>query len=158
MRQRNVSAHVVVDRDGKILQCRPFTTKAAHAGPSKWRDPQTGQSITTSLNACSIGIEIANAGDEPGVIQWAKKNTGATSIQAKHRNGGPMQEWEAYSQAQLRAVFDLTKALVDQYKLHDVTGHDCISPGRKNDPGPAFPMQDLREFCGFSGLPVVFKD
>ena len=41
--------------------------------------------------------------------------------------------------------------------LDDITGHDCIAPERRNDPGPAFPMQELRELCGFSGLPEVHR-
>jgi N-acetylmuramoyl-L-alanine amidase len=63
--------------------------------------------------------------------------------------------WEKYPQAQLDACFAVAKALVERYKLDDVCGHEDIAPERKNDPGPAFPMQELREFVGFGGLPNV---
>jgi N-acetylmuramoyl-L-alanine amidase len=33
---------------------------------------------------------------------------------------------------------------VGRYNLRDVIGHDDISPGRKSDPGPAFPMDSFR--------------
>ena len=52
----------------------------------------------------------------------------------------------------------LAKALCDRYHLDDITGHDCIAPERKIDPGPAFPMADLRAFCGFGKtLPKVHR-
>jgi N-acetylmuramoyl-L-alanine amidase len=154
MRERGVSAHVVIDRDGTIIQCVPFNRRASHAGKSRWRDPKTG-TLYGIANEYAIGIEIANAGDDPGALSWARKQKGFSSIQARHRNGGLMTEWENYPAAQISAVASLTALLVARYHLDDITGHDCIAPERKNDPGPAFPMQNIREACGFTGLPVV---
>lgn len=156
MRDQGLSAHLVIDRDGTIYQCRQFNMTCGHAGRSRWVDPGTGMRYD-GLNACSIGIEIANAGNSDGALSWARKQPGFASIMAKHRNGGPLVEWEAYSKAQLDSVFAASKALVERYHLDDVTGHDCIAPERKDDPGPAFPMQLLREHCGFSGLPAVHR-
>lgn len=161
MRERGVSAHVVVDRDGTILQCVPFNRKAAHAGVSRWRDPKTGTLYSSAKglggNDCAIGIEIANTGSDPGALSWARKQPGFASIQARHRNGGPLQEWEIFYGLQLAAVRAITEALVASYHLDDITGHDCIAPERKDDPGPAFPMQMIREACGFTGLPAVHQ-
>ena len=50
-----VSAHYVVEEDGKILQLVPEERRAWHAGVSYW----AGE---TDLNASSIGIEIAHPG------------------------------------------------------------------------------------------------
>jgi N-acetyl-anhydromuramyl-L-alanine amidase AmpD len=61
MRDSGVSAHLVIERDGKIWQCRPFNLTAGHAGESTWVDPVTGKTYE-GLNSCSIGIEVANAG------------------------------------------------------------------------------------------------
>ena len=155
MRQRGVSAHLTIDRDGTIYQSVAFSTQAAHAGVSRWRDPKTGI-IYNGLNAFSIGIELANAGDDPDAFAWAERLPGFTSITARHRNGGPMTEWENFPPPQMDALFAVSKLLVDFYRLDDITGHDCIAPERKNDPGPAFPMLALREFSGFSDLPKVF--
>lgn len=154
MRSRGLSAHLVVDRDGTIFQCRPFNKTASHAGKSRWDDPNTGKHYEL-LNSIAIGIEIANAGNDSGALSWARKQPGFASIRARHRNGGPVVEWEEFYQAQLDAVFAAAKACVLRYHLDDITGHDCIAPERKDDPGPAFPMQSLREFCGFTGLPKV---
>lgn len=156
MRDRGLSAHLMVERDGSVTQCRAFNTVALHAGASRWVDPNTGKRFD-GLNSCSIGIEIANAGNDDGALSWARKQPGFASITAKHRNGGKVQEWEKFPEAQLAAVFEISKLLVARYKLDDVTGHDCIAPERKEDPGPAFPMEDLRVACGFKGLPVVHQ-
>lgn len=148
-----ICAQIVIDRDGTIYQCRPFDRTAGHAGVSRWKDPRTGRRYT-NLNACSIGIELANAGDS---AELAKRWSKLPPIKAKHRNGGALCPWEAYPDPQLAACTAVSVALVRRYNLDDVTGHECIAPERKVDPGPAFPMLALREACGFSGLPEVHR-
>lgn len=142
-----VCAHLVIDRDGTIYQCRPFNRTAGHAGPSKWADPKTGI-LYEGLNKCSIGIELANGGDT-----FPTKFSKLAPVSARHKNGGAFVQWETFPQAQLSACTEVSKALVARYNLDDVVGHDDIAPDRKNDPGPAFPMLDLRQACGFHGLP-----
>lgn len=166
-RNDGILAHVVVDRDGRIFQCRPFNETCQHAGPSRTRDPKTNK-LYNGLNSCSIGIEIANTGMKTNL--HARLGRGGpypegTTMKADHRNGGKGsseardgKEWEIYPEAQQRAVFDLVSLLVAKYHLQDITGHDCIAPERKADPGPAFPMKALREANGFSGLPKVWDE
>lgn len=144
---KGASAHIVIDRDGTVYQCRPFNRTCGHAGASSWRDPKTKVDYT-GLNSCSIGIELANGGDS-----YPQKFSKLTPVRARHRNGGPETLWERYTPKQLAACEAVSNALVGRYKLDDVVGHDDIAPNRKNDPGPAFPMQSLREACGFTGLP-----
>lgn len=151
----DLGAHLIIDRDGTVIQCRPFDRTISHAGVSRWRDPKSGV-LYTYCNAFTIGIELANAGNAPRVIAAASKVAGyAGTIRAKHRNGGKECEWEKYPDAQFNACVDIVKQLVARYKLDDITGHDCIAPERKTDPGPAFPMECFRELCGFKGLPAV---
>ena len=156
MRERGVSAHLMIERNGAITQCRAFDLTAEHAGVSRWKDPDTKQ-FFVGLNSCSIGIEIANAGNDDGALSWARKQRGFASIQARHRNGGPVVEWESFYPPQLASVIRCARALVTRYNLDDITGHDCIAPERKDDPGPAFPMEALRKECGFAGLPAVHR-
>ncbi len=149
---QGTEAHIIIDRDGTIYQCRAFNQKADHAGgpgKSRWADPKDGR-IFDGLNSCSIGIELANAGDSPAL---ARKWTKLPLVKAAHKNGGPVKEWEAYPDPQLQALFEIAPIIVKRYNLDDVVGHDDIAPKRKVDPGPAFPMLKLRELCGFKGLP-----
>lgn len=160
-RERNngVCAHFIIDRDGKIIQCRPCNRTAGHAGASSWKDPKTGNTYY-GLNSCSIGIELANAGDMtrqpdeyPRYLMGNLAGKPIPRLEAKHKNGGPVSKWEVYPQAQIDACEALSKVLVARYNLDDVIGHDDAAPRRKTDPGPAYPMQKLRESCGFQGMP-----
>jgi N-acetylmuramoyl-L-alanine amidase len=136
---KGASAHIVIDRDGTVIQCRPFNVTAGHAGVSEWKGFK-------GLNSCSIGIELANAGDN---VALAARYSKFDRLKARHKNGGPMAGWEVYPTEQLSACEEVAKALVARYKLDDVIGHEDIAPSRKNDPGPAFPMAALRVACGF---------
>ena len=138
-----VCAHLVIERDGTIYQCRPFNRTAGHAGRSSWKDPNTGKTYT-GLNSCSIGIELANGGDA-----YPTKFSKLPPVKARHKNGGPEKEWERYPAAQVEACHRVSRALVERYNLDDVVGHDDIAPSRKSDPGPAWNMAELRKSCGF---------
>jgi N-acetylmuramoyl-L-alanine amidase len=54
-----VSAHYVVEEDGRILRLVPEERRAWHAGKSWWQGD-------TDINAGSIGVEIVNPGHEFG--------------------------------------------------------------------------------------------
>lgn len=146
---KGAEAHVIVDRDGTVYQIRPFNQQCDHAGESSWVDPNTGARFKW-LNRHAIGIEMANAGDNAALARkWSK----LPLVKARHKNGGPLTEWEAYTPEQVEAAKQIAAALVKRYNLDDVIGHDDIAPDRKNDPGPAFPMQAVREAAGLKGLP-----
>lgn len=143
MKERKVSAHLVVQRDGSVVQCVPFDRVAYHAGVSEWTDPNSGKRYT-GLNSCSIGIEIANCGD---LDREKFPNTMGPPLAGTvipRKNG-----FEVFPEAQLETVEALSRALVTRYKLDDLVGHFHISPGRKADPGPLFPFDAIRKACGF---------
>ena len=56
-KQSKVSAHVVVAKDGTIVQLLPFNIKGWHAGVSKYRGREY-------VNSFSVGIENTGLGDE----------------------------------------------------------------------------------------------
>lgn len=141
MRSQGLAVQLVLDRDGTIYQCRSFGTTAGHAGASEWKG-------FSGLNSHSIGIEIANGGDS-----FPRKFSSLEPVVARHKNGGTTKEWERYTDAQIEVLMWLCPLLVQTYKLIDVVGHDDVAPSRKNDPGPAFPMEQVRAACGFVGLP-----
>ncbi|MCQ2973610.1 MAG: N-acetylmuramoyl-L-alanine amidase [Bacteroidales bacterium] len=143
------SAHLVVSEDGSVTQMVDFNRKAVHAGTSSYG----GRS---SYNNFSIGIEISN----PGYLQkidgkyytwWEakkdKKTATATSkvFTGKHRNSvTKMTYWHTYTDAQIKTVKEICQAICNAYEIKEILGHEEIAPGRKCDPGPAFPLDDMR--------------
>lgn len=125
----SVSAHYVVpdpsDKtyiDAGFNQIKVFNIvdeleRAWHAGVSFW----AGRS---NLNDTSIGIEMINlATDNGGVFQFPP-----------------------YHPEQIKAVKELAKNIVQRYPditPTNIVGHSDIAPGRKSDPGPAFPWKEL---------------
>lgn len=136
------SAHLVIGRDGSITQLVPFDQIAWHAGKSEWAN-------RVGLNSYSIGIELDNAGQlrrqgNSWVAAFGKVIPESDVVAARHKNGGPETGWHAYTENQLEVAAEVALLLVDKYKLLDVIGHDDIAPGRKTDPGPAFPMSSFQ--------------
>jgi len=141
---KGASAHFVIDRDGTLYQCRACDTTCGHAGKSKWT--HAGKTYE-GLNSCSIGIEFANGGDSTNLI---RRYSTLPALRAKHRNGGNVCDWERYTPEQIATGKELALVLVKRYNLDAIVGHDDIAPDRKVDPGPAFPMEEIRQHCGFT--------
>jgi N-acetylmuramoyl-L-alanine amidase len=150
------SAHVIVDRDGSVWQIVPFNRKARHAGRSAWKG-------LTSLNRYSVGIEMANYGwlNRRGDGTYARLGETSTFaaeevVVAPMPNGTEVKGWEPYPEPQLAAVETLVRLLLSKYpSITEVLGHQEVAPGRKFDPGPAFPMQRFRNLVdnrGFGAL------
>ncbi|WP_306118621.1 MULTISPECIES: N-acetylmuramoyl-L-alanine amidase [unclassified Roseitalea] len=76
---------------------------------------------TQDVNSASIGIEIANGGHEAGL--------------------------PGFPDTQIAALTALCRDIVGRHAIaaNDVVGHSDIAPGRKRDPGEAFPWQRLAE-------------
>lgn len=137
------SAHFIVGRDGDLAQLVPLDRRAWHAGPSAWAG-------LTDINRFSIGIEL----DNPGVLQRTPQGwrtwfglpwPAAHVVLAQHQAGGSERGWAAYTDEQIVRAYEVCETLIDAYPtIEDVIGHEDIAPGRKLDPGPAFPMSSFR--------------
>ena len=139
-----IAAHIIIDRDGSILQMVPLNRRANHAGPSKWQGVEY-------LNGHSIGIEFVNIG-------WAKMRADGRLVDAYNnlisvedaktfieapnkRVGSGRIFWQPYTEKQLEAGITVTKAILGAYPIRDIVSHEEIDTrGWKTDPGPAFPM------------------
>ncbi|VEB97520.1 N-acetylmuramoyl-L-alanine amidase AmiD precursor [Cedecea lapagei] len=125
----SVSAHYLVPdpsdksytdagfNDMRIFNLVDENERAWHAGVSSWGD-------RSNLNDTSIGIETVNlASDNNGVFIFPP-----------------------YNAVQIEAIKSLAINILQRYP--DITpvnivGHSDIAPGRKSDPGPAFPWKEL---------------
>ncbi len=137
------SAHLVVGRDGSITQLVPFNVIAWHAGKSVFGG-------RTGFNQYSIGIEIDNAGlltkQGAGYVAWFGRVYQESEVmRAVHRNETVPRYWHRYTEEQIALVEDICTALIKEYDIDQILGHEEISPGRKIDPGPAFPLDKFRQ-------------
>lgn len=142
--EAKASAHVVIGRDGTIIQLAPFNIVTWHAGRSSWK----GRS---GLNKYAIGIELDNAGEltfngEDKYFSWFNRAYSKDEVfYGKHRNRSEASFWHCYSEIQIEKTFALCQLLCEQYNIKEIVGHEEISPKRKSDPGPAFPLERLRD-------------
>lgn len=150
-------AHLLITREGEIIQFVPFNIVAWHAGYSQWAD-------RFGLNRYSIGIELDNAGrlmQEWG--SWRRYNVTFSDdqvLKATHKLQLTEMGWEKFPQAQIDALCQVAKLLKATYNFIDVLGHDDVSLSGKLDPGPAFNMVEFRnEIMGFqAGQKFVFRN
>jgi N-acetylmuramoyl-L-alanine amidase len=138
----NASAHIVLGRDGRIVQLAPFNVVTWHAGVSHWAG-------LNGLNPFAIGIEMDNAGllhrEGDRCVAWfGKPYPDNEVLVAEHRHGGGVRHWHAYTEVQIERALELCEALAAHYGIEDILGHEDIARGRKVDPGPAFPLDAVR--------------
>jgi N-acetylmuramoyl-L-alanine amidase len=130
-----VAWHLTIDGT-QIAQHLPFNRQGAHAGESKWGG-------LTKLNAHSVGIELANPGPlRRGADGQYRDTTPQQRIwrgEVEEHSAHGFKYWAAYS----NETVDTVEAVVATLGLEPVA-HSDISPGRKIDPGPAYPMESLR--------------
>lgn len=145
-RESEVSAHLVIARDGTPTQLVPFNREAWHAGRSSWGS-------VSGLNRHSIGIELDNAGclvrsGGKWVSLLTRRSYPDREVTvAVHKHsppGTPPCGWHTYTPEQIESTLSCGLALVKHYALTDILGHEDIAPGRKSDPGPDFPMDAVR--------------
>lgn len=139
-RECKVSAHFTIERDGEVVQQVPLDRKAFHAGVSKWKG-------VSGLNSCSIGIELVGPGkmDSNGKA-WFGKACDPSEIVFKptpqHGDG----HWLPFTPAQIAAVKLLCTLIVEEYPdCNEILTHWEVSPGRKVDPNPLFPLREVRK-------------
>jgi len=140
-----VSVHFVVESDGAIIQQVPTNRRAGHAGKSTFNG-------RNDCNAFSIGIEIVNPGrmsriDEKRARTWYGEELaiGLFGIQEVETPQHGRGLWMPYSEAQIGAVLKLLTTLFrDIPTLNDITTHWYVSPGRKVDTNPLFPLEHVR--------------
>ncbi len=135
---RPVSAHYLIDVDGKITQMVDESKRAWHAGESFWHHH-------ISLNNNSIGIEIINPGFSDADTHPCTNNQILWNKNTGQKISGSDKLWYQFTDKQIESCINLCTDIMQRYKISscNVLGHSDVAPGRKVDPGPLFPWQKL---------------
>lgn len=143
--QRGTSVQFVVERDGTITQQVPTNRRAGHAGTSTYHGRK-------GVNGFSIGIEIVNVGKMTRVNDEIARTWFGQTFKIKeyeieeittdeHGHG----LWLPYTEEQITAVIKICQACFEYYpSLMDIRAHWYVSPGRKIDTNPLFPLDHVR--------------
>ncbi len=115
--EAKVSAHYMIEEDGRVFQLVREDRRAWHAGVAEWAG-------ITNVNSASIGIELVNGG---------------------HNVPNPDGSLPEFPDAQINALIPLCKDIMARHTIpaKGVVGHSDIAPERKDDPGEAFPWSGL---------------
>ena len=110
------------------------------------------------MNRYSIGIEIDNAGrlEKNGeeYTSWFRRSYSDSDVfEGINRNESTPSFWHRFTEEQVALVEEIYKLLVESYGIHQILGHEEISPRRKVGPGPAFPLDKMRDRI-FRGDPL----
>ena len=149
------SAHVVIELDGTVTQMVAFDTIAYHAGRSTWKE-------RADCNKYMIGIEIVSPGmmvrrgEEAQLIYKTTDKNGKVVEKIVERF--PISKCEEvntkehgkglclpYTDAQIHVLSEVCRAIADAYdSVEEIVTHWLISPGRKVDTTPIFPLEQVR--------------
>ena len=111
-----VSAHYLIDEDGRVARLVEERERAWHAGVASWRG-------AADINARSIGIELVNPGHEFGYRPFP----------------------EAQMAALIELAGDILARFPD-IRPRNVVAHSDVAPTRKMDPGELFDWRLLAEY------------
>lgn len=139
-----VSAHFVVERDGTITQMVPTDRMAYHCGVSEWPEG-SGK----SCNGRAIGIEVVSPGPllprgDKAVASFGHLFGPEGLLDLPETAHHQAALWLDYTDQQIAAVEAIVAAIGKAYPtVTEVVGHYQISPRRKVDPGPHFPLAQM---------------
>ncbi|MBN2776906.1 MAG: N-acetylmuramoyl-L-alanine amidase [Bacteroidales bacterium] len=144
------SAHMVVSREAEVVQMADLNVITWHAGTSSYIFPDHTKQ---TFNKYSIGIEISNDGyltkkGSKFYNSFSQEVSADFVFEGTHRNSDrvSLKYWHTYSEVQVKKVYEICEALIKEYPtIKYILGHEEIAPTRKVDPGPAFPLDDLRK-------------
>lgn len=130
-----VSAHYLIDREGKIFKMVPEDRVAYHAGKGHLEQfPE----YKDRLNHHSIGIEIMAIGTKEEMLPMMSADT-YRKIKDEHIG---------YTDAQYESVRKLIDDIATRYPhvkkdRNHIIGHDEYAKGRKTDPGSLFDWRKI---------------
>ena len=159
-------APIIICRDGHVIQQSQFDVLCYHAGGLNKGRFQNADDAA-EINDIALGIEHSNFGwlikdgstfyrPTKSGGQWVKgkryPSSSPTPVRAPDHRGA-MHYWEPFTDECIQSSIEVHREMVDTFPniiRENVLRHSDISPDRKTDPGPLFPLEEI--------LDAVFDD
>jgi N-acetylmuramoyl-L-alanine amidase len=122
------SAHLLIGRDGKVIQLVPFNYVSYHSG---------------KFNTSSIGIEFLNVGPLKKTKQGYLDAYGREVDKSLVESNSSGKYWGKYTEIQIETARKICTILLKEYGINEIVGHSEID-SIKVDPGPFFPIQKFK--------------
>ena len=127
-----VSYHILIDKDGNIIQLVPFNYISWHTGDYNY-------------NQISIAIGLINEGNVTkntngnNLITLSGKEISSSSVECIGKNNC----WVKFSDIQINTTYEICKLLIRKYHIKNIITHTEIKPNHIC-PGPLFPIRKFK--------------
>ncbi|MEM6820900.1 MAG: N-acetylmuramoyl-L-alanine amidase [Verrucomicrobiota bacterium] len=147
--EKDLAYHVLIDRDGSFYQCGKFNKVSSHSGLSNWKGRH-------GMNQLGIGVSMACYGS-------SAKKYNKEGVEAVHKNNaeGKAKIFEPFTEEQIQTYKEICSALCEEYpSIRNIIGHDDVSVGRRDDPGPFLEsaIEELRTDLSAAGKLKLEKE
>jgi len=144
-RRASASTHLITDVNGNHTQLAPFNIKTWHAGQSKWWGRR-------NCNNFMIGFEVDNPGHLTKLANGMYDGVGGPYrpedvVEMRSPQHGNHRYWLRFPDAQIRETIAAGVAVYRHYQLKEIVAHYDVSPGRKTDIAPNFPIDKMRSLA-----------
>lgn len=148
LRKKRLCYHLIIDRDGRVIQAAVLNHSVSHAGRAKWRG--------RSPNGSHVAIALVSWGElkldrESGdFLSWSGKKVAEDEVAKRPSNLKPVPYfWHKITEAQIESLLQCCLYFIEcGIDPADICGHDeaALPTGRKIDPGGTLPwtMSELR--------------
>jgi len=153
---RGKGFHGAMERDGTFYQCAPFTLGTHHT-----KGAGTFGAVILPVSGSTVGIELANAGRvkklEGNWYTWSEKFRGwgidpSCLVRDTDIEWSPLASgyFQRYADEQIAVARAITKVCGEAWGTCDVYSHAQFNPKNREDPGPFWPMDEMRR----AGMPA----
>jgi N-acetyl-anhydromuramyl-L-alanine amidase AmpD len=129
--EKRFGYHLIIDRDGRVIQLARTSKKVCHAGSSTWNG--------LFCNSSFLGVSLVSWGMlSPEGTSWAGAKIDKSEIKIDKK-----ELWHEATKIQIEKLWEVLEWCKLERKIpaRNVCGHSecCIPVGRKIDPGKILP-------------------
>lgn len=146
LEKKNLGYHLMIDKNGAVIQCVEFDKRVNHAGKASWNK--------LSPNKHHIAICILSWGlltvSNGKYYSWNKKEIPEKDVSYRPDHLGNFYYYDAATIEQENSLIEILKWMIPYgIEPKNICGHDesCLPVGRKIDPGGVLSksMESIRQ-------------